>query len=115
METVYKDIYIKCSSCVKCSNDSIKVTLCSRCYTFHRLIDCRNIVNNVLVQSQCSCMSFMPPKSWLKKAVSIVRGDVLAILRACPTSLSLLWRRVSDRAVAPVLLVNSALDMQSGK
>ena len=42
-------------------------------------------------------------------------GDGLAILRACPTSLSLLRQRVFDRAVAPVLLVNSAMDMQSGK
>ena len=38
---------------------------------------------------------------------------MLAILRACPTSLSLLWRIGFVWAVAPVLLVDSALDMQS--
>ena len=31
------------------SNDSLKVRLCSRCHRYHRLIDCRNVVNNVLV------------------------------------------------------------------
>ena len=61
-------IYIKRSICVKRTNDSIKVRLCSRCYRFHRLIECRNVVNNVLVQNQCSCLSTAPPKSWLKKA-----------------------------------------------
>ena len=40
-------MYIKRSSCIKRSNDSIKVRLCSRCYKYHRLIDCRNVVNNV--------------------------------------------------------------------
>ena len=50
-----------------------------------------------------------------RKRRSIVIGDRLAILRACPTSLSLFWRRVFDRAVASVLLVNSALDMLSRK
>ena len=38
-------VYIYRSSCVKRSNDSIKVRLWSRCNTFHRLIDCRNVVN----------------------------------------------------------------------
>ena len=61
-------IYIKRSSCAKRSNDSIKVRLWSRCNRFHRLIDCKNVVNNVLVQSQCSCLSTAPPKCWLKKA-----------------------------------------------
>ena len=37
------------------------------------------------------------------------------IIRVCPTSLILLWRRIFDRAVAPVLFANSALDMQTGK
>ena len=61
-------IYIKRSSCVKRSNDSIKVRLSSRCYRYHRLIDCRNVVNNILVQSQYSCLSTAPPKSLLTKA-----------------------------------------------
>ena len=50
-----------------------------------------------------------------RKRRSIARGNRLAILSACQTTLSLLWRRVFDRAVTPVLLVNSALDVQSGK
>ena len=49
-------IYIKRSSCAKRSNCSIKVRLCSRCHRYHRLIDCRNVVNNVLVQSKCSLL-----------------------------------------------------------
>ena len=51
-------IYIKRSSCARRSNDSIKVGL-------SRLIGCRNVVNNVLVQCQCSCLSTASPKSWL--------------------------------------------------
>ena len=50
-----------------------------------------------------------------RKRRSITTGDGLAILRACPTSLSFPWRRAFDRAVAPDLLDNSVLDMQSGK
>ena len=50
----------------------------------------------------------------VKSGEVLLGGDVLAILRACPRSLSLLWRKVFDRAVTPVLLVNSAFDMQSG-
>ena len=65
MEVLY--IYIKRASCAKRKNDSIDVRLSSRCYRYHRLIDFRNVVNNVLVQSQCSCLSTAPPKSWLKK------------------------------------------------
>ena len=40
-------MYIKRSSCAKRSNDSIKVRRCSRCHRYHRLIDCRNVANNV--------------------------------------------------------------------
>ena len=39
-------IYIKRSSCVKLGNDLINVRLCSKCCTFYRLINCRNVVNN---------------------------------------------------------------------
>ena len=46
---------------------------------------------------------------------SIARGNGLAILSACRINLSLFWRRVFDRAIPSVLLINSALDMHSGK
>ena len=58
-------IYIKRSVCAKRSNDSTKERTWSRRYRFHRLIDCRDVVNNILVQGQCSCMSTASPKSWL--------------------------------------------------
>ena len=40
---IYLYTYIKRSSCVKRSNDSIKVRLWSRCHRHHRLIDWRNV------------------------------------------------------------------------
>ena len=64
VQYIYIYIYIKRSSYVKRS-DSIKVRLCSRCYRYHRLIDCKNVVNNVLVQGQCSRLSTASPMSWL--------------------------------------------------
>ena len=47
----------------------------------------------------------------ISEVLAVESGEVS--LGACPTSH--LWIRVFDRAVAPVLLINSALDMLSGK
>ena len=108
------DIYVlNAKICVKRSSDSIKVKVCSRCYGYRRLIAEMSSMFWCKVNVRACPRRLRCPGC--RKRGSIARGDGLAILRACPTSLSLLWRRVFDRAVAPVLLVNSALDMLSGK
>ena len=88
---VIVDIYIKCSSCAKRNNNSIKVKYCSRCHRFLRLIaemSSRMYWSKVDACAHPQRLRF----PGCRKRRSIARDDGLAILRACPRSLSLLGR-----------------------
>ena len=57
-----------------------------------------------------------PRRLWCigcRKWRTVTRSDGLAILRAWPTSLGLIWQRAVDRADVPVLLVNTALEIRT--
>ena len=59
-----------------------------------------------------------PRRLWCigcRKWRTVTMSDGLAILRAWPTSLGLIWQRAFDRADVPVLLVNPALEIRSRK
>ena len=96
------------------SNDSITVRICSMYYIHHGLIAEMLSIMLWCEDNVCACPRRHRCPGCIKQR-SFARGDGLDILRACPTNLRLNWRRVFDGDVAPAILVNSALDMPSGK